>query len=146
MCYALSMAISILPTISLADSELEITYILASGPGGQNVNKVATAAQLRFDAARSTSLSERVRTRLLELAGSRATREGVIVITARRFRTQQRNREDAVERLAALIREAAHRPVFRVATRPSRAARQRRLQGKAHRARIKQGRSVRLDD
>lgn len=136
MCYVLSMAISILPTISLADSELEITYILASGPGGQNVNKVATAAQLRFDAARSTSLPERVRTRLLELAGSRATREGVIVITARRFRTQQRNREDAVERLAALIREAAHRPAFRVATRPSRAARQRRLQGKAHRGAV----------
>lgn len=115
-------------------------------PRGQNVNKVATAAQLRFDAAHSSSLPDRVRARLLELAGSRATRDGVIVITARRFRTQQRNREDAIERLAALIREAAHRPAFRVATRPSRAARQRRLQGKAHRARIKQGRTVRLDD
>lgn len=145
-CYVGFMAISILPNISLADSELEVTYILASGPGGQNVNKVATAAQLRFDAAHSASLPDRVRARLLELAGSRATRDGVIVITARRFRTQQRNREDAIERLAALIREAAHRPAFRVATRPSRAARQRRLQGKAHRARIKQGRTVRFDD
>ncbi|CEF56796.1 peptidyl-tRNA hydrolase domain protein [Acetobacter ghanensis] len=145
-CYASAMAISILPALSLSESELEVSYILASGPGGQNVNKVATAAQLRFDAARSPSLPERVRSRLLELAGSRATRDGVIVITARRFRTQQRNREDAIERLAALIREAAHRPAFRVATRPGRAARQRRLDGKAHRANIKRGRSVRFDD
>lgn len=145
-CYASAMAISILPALSLSESELEVSYILASGPGGQNVNKVATAAQLRFDAARSPSLPERVRSRLLELAGSRATRDGVIVITARRFRTQQRNREDAIERLAALIREAAHRPAFRVATRPGRAARQRRLDGKAHRANIKRGRSGRFDD
>ncbi|MBB2196042.1 alternative ribosome rescue aminoacyl-tRNA hydrolase ArfB [Gluconacetobacter dulcium] len=140
------MAIPILPGLSLAETELEVSYILASGPGGQNVNKVATAAQLRFDAARSPSLPERVRARLLEVAGSRATRDGVIVITARRFRTQLRNREDAIERLAELIREAAHRPAFRVATRPGRAARQRRLDGKAHRAGIKRGRSVRLDD
>ncbi|MGO2958707.1 MAG: alternative ribosome rescue aminoacyl-tRNA hydrolase ArfB [Acetobacter sp.] len=140
------MAISILPTISLAESELEVTYILASGPGGQNVNKVATAAQLRFDVARSPSLPERVRARLLQIAGSRLTRDGVIVITARRFRTQIRNREDAIERLAELIREAAHRPAFRVATRPGRAAKQRRLDGKAHRAGVKRNRSVRHDD
>jgi ribosome-associated protein len=138
--------IPILPSLSLPESELEVSYILASGPGGQNVNKVATAAQLRFDAARSPSLPERMRARLLELAGSRATRDGVIVITARRFRTQQRNREDAIERLADLIRQAAHRPAFRVATRPGRAARQRRLDGKAHRAGVKRGRTVRLDD
>ncbi|MFT9360171.1 alternative ribosome rescue aminoacyl-tRNA hydrolase ArfB [Acetobacter okinawensis] len=140
------MAISILPTLSLPDSELEVSYILASGPGGQNVNKVATAAQLRFNAALSPSLPERVRIRVLELAGTKATRDGVIVITARRFRTQLRNREDAIERLVALIREAAHRPAFRVATRPGRAARQRRLDGKAHRATIKRGRSARFDD
>lgn len=140
------MTISILPTLSLPDSELEVSYILASGPGGQNVNKVATAAQLRFNAALSPSLPERVRIRVLELAGSKATRDGVIVITARRFRTQLRNREDAIERLVALIREAAHRPAFRVATRPGRAARQRRLDGKAHRATIKRGRSARFDD
>ncbi|MBO1358789.1 aminoacyl-tRNA hydrolase [Acetobacter sacchari] len=140
------MAIMILPGLSLAESELEVSYILASGPGGQNVNKVATAAQLRFDAALSSSLPERVRVRLLEIAGSRVTRNGVIVITARRFRTQQRNREDAIERLAEMIREAAHRPAFRVATRPGRAARQRRLDGKAHRAGIKRNRSVRSDD
>ncbi|GBQ26911.1 peptidyl-tRNA hydrolase domain protein [Gluconacetobacter sacchari DSM 12717] len=145
-CYAARMAIPILPGLSLAESELEVSYILASGPGGQNVNKVATAAQLRFDAARSPSLPERVRARLLEVAGSRATRDGVIVITARRFRTQMRNREDAIERLAEMIREAAHRPAFRVATRPGRAARQRRLDGKAHRAGIKRGRSGRFDD
>lgn len=140
------MTISILPTLSLPDSELEVSYILASGPGGQNVNKVATAAQLRFNAALSPSLPERIRIRVLELAGTKATRDGVIVITARRFRTQLRNREDAIERLVALIREAAHRPAFRVATRPGRAARQRRLDGKAHRATIKRGRSARFDD
>ena len=140
------MAIPIAPGLFLAESELEFSYSLASGPGGQNVNKVATAAQLRFDAARSPSLSDRVRTRLLELAGSRATRDGVIVITARRFRTQQRNREDAVERLAALLLEATHRPAFRIATRPSRAARQRRLDGKNLRSAIKRRRSASYDD
>lgn len=140
------MAILILPSLSLADNELEISYILASGPGGQNVNKVATAAQLRFDAARSASLPERVRVRLLEIAGSRATRDGVIVITARRFRTQIRNREDAIERLATMIREAAHRQAFRVPTRPGRAARARRMDGKSHRAGIKRGRAVPRED
>lgn len=140
------MAIQILPTLSLAETELEVSYILASGPGGQNVNKVATAAQLRFNAAASRALSERIKQRLLEIAGSRATRDGVIVITARRFRTQLRNREDAIERLADLIREAAHRPAYRVATRPSRAAKRRRLDGKAHRATLKRQRTVRFDD
>ncbi|ETC99168.1 peptide chain release factor I, partial [Asaia sp. SF2.1] len=114
------MAIPILLGLSLADNEIEISYILASGPGGQNVNKVATAAQLRFDTARSASLPERVRVRLLEIAGSRATRDGVVVITARRFRTQIRNREDAIERLTTMIREAAHRQAFRIPTRPGR--------------------------
>ncbi|MFT8431159.1 MAG: alternative ribosome rescue aminoacyl-tRNA hydrolase ArfB [Acetobacter orientalis] len=140
------MAIQILPTLSLAETELEVSYILASGPGGQNVNKVATAAQLRFNAAASPALSERIKQRLLEIAGSRATRDGVIVITARRFRTQLRHREDAIERLADLIREAAHRPAYRVATRPSRAAKRRRLDGKAHRATLKRQRTVRFDD
>ncbi|MFT8664338.1 alternative ribosome rescue aminoacyl-tRNA hydrolase ArfB [Acetobacter orientalis] len=140
------MAIQILPTLSLAETELEVSYILASGPGGQNVNKVATAAQLRFNAVASPALSERIKQRLLEIAGSRATRDGVIVITARRFRTQLRNREDAIERLADLIREAAYRPAYRVATRPSRAAKRRRLDGKAHRATLKRQRTVRFDD
>ncbi|OUJ06100.1 peptide chain release factor I [Acetobacter malorum] len=137
---------AITPSLALDDSELSFTYILASGPGGQNVNKVATAAQLRFDAANSPSLPERVRTRLLTLAGSRATRDGVIVITARNYRTQQQNREDATQRLAELIRQAAHKQAYRVPTRPSKGARQRRLDGKSRRSSIKQGRSKRFDD
>jgi len=140
------MAVEIVPGVTLADSELEVTYILASGPGGQNVNKVATAAQLRFDAANSPALPERIRRRLIELAGSRATRDGTIVMTGRRFRTQIRNREDVIERLAALIREASERQAFRVATRPGRAAKQRRLDGKAHRSTTKRNRRVRADD
>ncbi|KFL91906.1 Hypothetical protein YaeJ with similarity to translation release factor [Acetobacter malorum] len=140
------MQIAITPTLALDDAELSFTYILASGPGGQNVNKVATAAQLRFDAANSPSLPERVRMRLLTLAGSRATREGVIVITARNYRTQQQNREDATQRLVELIRQAAHKQAYRVPTRPSKGARQRRLDGKSRRSSIKQGRSKRFDD
>ncbi|EHH69685.1 alternative ribosome rescue aminoacyl-tRNA hydrolase ArfB [Gluconobacter morbifer] len=140
------MSLNVLPGFSLHEEDLKITYILASGPGGQNVNKVATAAQLRFDSAACTQLPDRVRTRLLELAGSRATRNGEIVMTGRRFRTRQRNREDVIERLVALIRQAAHRPAFRVATRPGKNARQRRLDGKAHRAGVKRNRKVRLDD
>ncbi|GAN69090.1 alternative ribosome rescue aminoacyl-tRNA hydrolase ArfB [Acetobacter orleanensis] len=140
------MKIAITPTLALDDGELSFTYILASGPGGQNVNKVATAAQLRFDAANSPSLPERVRTRLLELAGSRATREGVIVITARNYRTQQQNRDDATQRLVEFIRQAAHKQAYRVPTRPGKGARQRRLDGKARRSSIKQGRSKRFDD
>lgn len=138
--------IAITPSLALDDAELSFTYILASGPGGQNVNKVATAAQLRFDAANSPSLPERVRTRLLTLAGSRATRDGLIVITARNYRTQQQNREDATQRLAELIRQAAHKQAYRVPTRPSKGARQRRLDGKSRRSSIKQGRSKKFDD
>ncbi|GBR21275.1 alternative ribosome rescue aminoacyl-tRNA hydrolase ArfB [Gluconobacter japonicus] len=140
------MSVEVMPGLILKDEDLRVTYILASGPGGQNVNKVATAAQLRFDAAGSPALSERVRTRLLEIAGSRATRDGEIVLTGRRFRTQLRNREDVIERLAAMIREAAHRQAFRVPTRPGKAARQKRMDGKSHRAGIKRNRKVRLDD
>jgi ribosome-associated protein len=135
--------IPVAPGIALADDEIAVTYILASGPGGQNVNKVATAAQLRFDARRSPSLSAEVRARLEALAGSRLTGEGVIVITARRFRSQIRNREDAIERLAELIRAAAERQETRRPTRPSRAARGRRMDEKAHRGRIKRDRGMR---
>jgi len=123
--------------IALDESELEITFVRSSGPGGQNVNKVATAAQLRFDAAHSRSFSADVRARLIARAGSRVTRAGVIVITARRFRTQERNRADAIDRLVALIRAAATPPVPRRKTRTPRAAKARRVEAKRRRATTK---------
>ena len=109
----------------------------ASGPGGQNVNKVATAVQLRFDAANSASLPEDVRERLLRLAGQRATADGVILIEAKSSRSQQRNRERALAKLRDLVRQAEHQPHARRPTAPSTAARERRLRGKHHRARKK---------
>jgi ribosome-associated protein len=128
-------------TITIDERELEESFVRASGPGGQNVNKLSTAVQLRFDAARSPSLPEPVRARLLRLAGHRLTGEGVIVVTAQRFRTQERNRADARARLAELIARAAEPPPPpRKPTRPSRGAREDRLAGKAIRARVKAGR------
>ena len=112
----------------------------SSGPGGQNVNKVSTAVQLRFDVVHSAGLSEGVKKRLIKLAGRRMTDEGVLVILARRYRSQEKNREDARERLAALIRRATHRPPRRKATRPSAAAHQRRLDAKKNRGQIKHAR------
>jgi ribosome-associated protein len=119
--------ISVTPTIDLDESELEESFIQATGPGGQNVNKVATAVQLRFDVARSKSLPEHVRQRLLQSAGRRLTKDGVLVLTARRFRTQERNRQDARDRLLELIHEASHVSPPRRATKPPRAAKKRRL-------------------
>ena len=116
----------------------------ASGPGGQNVNKVATAVELRFDARRSPCLPEDVRQRLERLAGRRLTKEGIIVIQAHRYRTQERNRIDARERLARLVRRAAVPPKRRVKTRPTRASIERRLRSKAHRSRVKRLRRDRL--
>jgi ribosome-associated protein len=132
--------LEITPALSIPDDELIERFVRSSGPGGQNVNKVATAVELRFDAARSPSLSEEVRARLLARRDRRITSEGVVVIAAQRFRTQERNREDARERLAALLLAATHVPKRRVATKPSRASKERRLGAKRERSTIKTGR------
>ena len=131
--------IPITDTLALDEREIDESFIRASGPGGQNVNKVASAVQLRFDIGRS-SLPPSVRERLRRLAGSRMSLDGVLVITAQRFRSQERNRQDARDRLVALIRRAATPPPPRRPTSPGPAARERRLAGKAHRARIKRQR------
>ncbi len=123
--------------ISLDEREIEESFVRASGPGGQNVNKLSTAVQLRFDARHSPSLPDDVRMRLERLAGNRLTREGVLVITAQRHRTQARNRGDALDRLIELIRQAAVAPVKRRPTRPTAASRERRIEGKKRRAGLK---------
>ena len=126
--------IRVTPAIVLDESEIEESFIRASGPGGQNVNKVSTAVQLRFDAARSPALTPAVRERLAKIAGRRLTQEGVVVLTAQRFRTQERNRQDALDRLIEMIRKAAEPPVPRRPTRPTVASRRRRLEAKGHRS------------
>jgi len=127
-------------TISISDRDIQIDYIRACGPGGQNVNKLATAAQLRFDVANCPSLTDQVRTRLSKLAGRRLTDAGVLIITARRYRTQRRNRQDAIERLTRLIRQAACPPTPRKKTKPTTAAKHRRLEAKQHRSKTKHAR------
>jgi ribosome-associated protein len=131
--------------ISIDERELEERFIRASGPGGQNVNKLATAVQLRFDVRHSPSLPAQVRTRLERLAGRRLTRDGVLVINAQRHRTQERNRQDALDRLIALIQRAAVAPVPRRRTKPTAGARERRLQSKKRRGSIKDLRQVKPD-
>ncbi|ABD08869.1 Class I peptide chain release factor [Rhodopseudomonas palustris HaA2] len=126
--------------LAIDDDDIEISFVRASGPGGQNVNKLSTAAQLRFDTTK-IALPEDAALRLINLAGQRMTKEGVIVIHAQRFRTQERNKADAIDRLLELLRAAMVRPIPRRATRPTLGSKKRRLEGKKHRGDIKAGRS-----
>jgi ribosome-associated protein len=132
-------------SIAIEDSELEESFVRASGPGGQNVNKVSSAVQLRFDARRSPSLPNDVAVRLMRLAGSRLTKEGVIVILAQEYRDQSRNREEARERLADLIRQAAVKPTPRRKTKVPKAAKRQRVDAKKRRGSIKSLRRVSFD-
>jgi len=134
--------IQVTPHLALADNEIQFKFIRASGPGGQNVNKVATAVQLRFDVDHSRSLPADVRARLLALAGNRVSSNNVLIIDARRFRTQERNRQDAIARLVALIRKAAEKPKLRRKTKPTHASKKRRLETKLRRGDAKRGRGA----
>ena len=125
--------IQITTAISINKRELHLNFIRASGPGGQNVNKVATAVQVRFDVVNSPSLPEDVRERLIHLAGRRITEDGILIINARRYRTQERNRQDGIGRLVELIRKAAEKPKFRRKTRPTPASRRSRMKDKRRR-------------
>jgi ribosome-associated protein len=134
--------IEITPSLQIDERELQIDFIRASGPGGQNVNKVATAVQLRFD-VNASSLPEESKTRLLHLAGNRITSEGILLIEAKRFRTQEQNREDAIQRFVELVRKSLDKPKSRKKTRPSQASKEERLKEKKRRGEIKKLRQER---
>ena len=129
--------IRVTDTISIDESEVEESFVRSSGPGGQNVNKLSTAVQLRFDVRRSPSLPNDVAIRLMALAGRRITKDGVLVLVAQTHRTQERNRAEAMERLVVLIKEASVKPIPRRATKPTKASKQRRIEGKKRRSGIK---------
>jgi ribosome-associated protein len=134
--------IYITPDIKISENEIKFRFIRASGPGGQNVNKVSTAVQIRFNVKNSPSLSDQVRYRLIRLGGRRITEHGILIIEARRFRTQERNRQDAIDRLIKLIQKASEKPKPRIKTKPTLASRQRLVAAKKRRSRIKRMRRL----
>ena len=138
--------LQITPSIQINENELQFDYIRASGPGGQNVNKVATAVQLRFDISNSPSLASDLKGRLLRLAGNRINADGILLIEAKRFRTQEQNREDATQRLVELLRKAAIKPKKRLKTKPTKASKEERLKEKKQRGVIKKTRQSRSFD
>jgi ribosome-associated protein len=138
--------IQITPNLAIDEKEIEEQFVQASGPGGQNVNKVATAVQIRFDAGHSPALSDDIRARLTRLAGRRMNKDGILVITARRFRIQERNRADARQRLVELIKASTVSRRPRKKTRPSKAEKRRRLEDKAARSRLKRMRAAPKDE
>ena len=129
--------INITKNISIDEREVQLEFIRSSGPGGQNVNKVSTAVQLRFNVSASPSLPDDVRSRLIQIAGKRITEKGILIIEARRFRTQEKNRQDAIKRLADLIKKASEKPKFRRKTSPTRVSKEKRLEAKRHRTQAK---------